>query len=77
MAPVEAGSARNLLEAAVVGFSVLGGSMAYLSGFYASQALALRQSPEVVAQRVNEGLAVGFRAGSPASIVAFIMMVWS
>lgn len=77
MAPVEAESARQLLEAIVAGFSVLGGGMAYLSGYYASQALAQEQPPEFVAHRVNEGLAIGFRGAAPASIAALIIMVWN
>jgi hypothetical protein len=51
--------------------------MAYLSGYYASRALAEGQSSEFITQRVNEGLAIGFRTGSPASIVALIIMVWN
>jgi hypothetical protein len=77
MAPVEAESVRQLLEAVVAGFSVLGGGMAYFSGFYASQALAQRQTPRVVAQRVNEGLAIGFRDASPVSVFAIIIVAWS
>lgn len=50
--------------------------MAYLSGYYASQALAQEQSPEFVSQRVNEGLGLGFRYASPVSIVALIIVVW-
>lgn len=77
MVPADPESARSLLEAVVAAFSVLGGGMAYLSGHYASQALAQEQPPEFVAQRVNEGIAIGFRVASPASIVALIIMVWS
>jgi hypothetical protein len=77
MSPVDPESARGLLEAVVAAFSVLGGGMAYLSGYYASQAIAEGQSSEFVAHRVNEGLAIGFRAGSPASIIALIIMVWN
>jgi hypothetical protein len=77
MLPADPESARSLLEAVVAAFSVLGGGMAYLSGYYASQALAQGQSAEFVAQRVNEGLALGFRVASPASIIALIIMVWN
>lgn len=77
MPPADPESARSLLEAVVAAFSVLGGGMAYLSGYYASQALAQGQSAELIGQRVNEGLALGFRVSSPASIVALIIMVWS
>jgi len=56
---------------------VLGGGMAYFSGFAASQALAQGQAPELVAHRVNEGVAEGFELASPLSIVALIIVVWT
>lgn len=74
---VEASGARELLEAVIAAFSVLGGGMAYLSGYYAAQALAQRQPPEITAQRVNEGIGLGFLLASPLSIVALIIVVWS
>lgn len=77
MAHVDPESARSLLDGAIAAFSVLGGGMAYLSGYYANQALAQNQSPEQLSQRVNEGLGLGFRFGSPLSIVALIIMAWS
>ena len=40
MFSVDSESARGLLEGAIAAFSILGGCMAYLSGYYASQALA-------------------------------------
>ena len=66
-----------MLEALFAAFSVLGGYMAYLSGYYASQALAQGSPPDVISQRVNEGLALGFRFAAPLSIVALIIMVWT
>jgi hypothetical protein len=77
MVLVDPESARGLLEGVIAAFSVLGGYMAYLSGYYASQALAQHQSPELVSQRVNEGLGLGFRFASPFSIVALIIVAWS
>ena len=77
MLPPDSESARGLLEGAIAGFSILGGGMAYLSGFYASQALAQDQPPEHIAHKVNEGLGLGFRVSSPLSVVALIIMVWS
>jgi len=77
MSPLDPESARSFLEAIVVGFSILGGGMAYLSGYKASEALAEGQSPEIVGQRVDEGIALGFRGSWPASVVALILMVWS
>ncbi len=51
--------------------------MAYLSGYYASQALAQNQPPEYLSQQINEGLGLGFRFGSPLSIIALMIMLWS
>jgi hypothetical protein len=75
--PADPEGTRSLLEGVIAAFSILGGGMAYLSGYYASQALAQGQPPGYVAQRVNEGLALGFRFGAPLSIVALIITVWS
>lgn len=77
MAPVEPGSTRELLEAVVAAFAVLGGSMAYFSGFLAAQALAERQPPHVLAQRVNEGIGEGFLKGALPAVAALIIVVWS
>jgi hypothetical protein len=77
MTPVDAGSARELLEAVVAAFAVLGGSMAYFSGFLAAQALAERQLPDVLAQRINEGIGEGFVKGALPAVVALIIVVWS
>jgi hypothetical protein len=77
MTPIEAGNARELLEAVVTAFALLGGSMAYFSGYLAARALAENQLPHVVAQRVNEGLGEGFVRGALPAIVALIIVVWS
>lgn len=77
MGAIEIGGARELLEAAVTAISVMGGAMAYLSGFYAAQALAERSRPEIVAQRINEGVGIGFLAGSPLAIAALIIEAWT
>ncbi|HWM55560.1 MAG TPA: hypothetical protein VNO20_09250 [Solirubrobacterales bacterium] len=77
MTPIDPGSAREFLESIIAAFSVLGGGMACFSGYYAAQALAQRQPPEFVAQRINEGLGEGFKWVSPFSIVALIIVVWT
>lgn len=77
MDPIDATGAREFLEAIIAAFSVLGGGMAYFSGFAASQALTQGQSPEHVAHRINEGVAEGFELSSPLSIVALIIVVWT
>jgi hypothetical protein len=76
VAPVDLTSARELLEAIVAAFSVLGGGMAYFSGYNAAQALAQAQLPEVVAHRVNQGLGRGFAiCWLPAVLALFVMVM--
>ncbi len=77
MVPVDPSAARQILEAFIAAFSVLGGGMAYASGFRAAQALAQDFSPEVVAHNINEGVGSGFETFAPLSVIAFIIMVWS
>lgn len=74
---IDSGSARELLEAAVTAVSVLGGAMAYYSGYSATQAMSEGQSPEILSERINEGLGEGFTAGWPIAIVALIIGIWS
>lgn len=77
MTPIDIGGAREFLEAIIAASSVLGGGMAYFSGYGAAQALAQKQAPEIVAYAVNEGIGLGFRYLSPLSIVALMIMVWN
>lgn len=77
MTPIDAAAAREFLEAVVAGFSVLGGVMAYLSGFSAAQAMAQNQSSEALAHAINEGIGKGFNWGSRSAVVALIIMVWT
>jgi len=73
----EASDVRELLNAAVTAVSVLGGAMAYASGYFASRAMSEEQSPEILAQRVNEALGRGFDLGWPASVMALMIGVWT
>lgn len=68
---------RQLLEAAIAALSMLGGAMAYLSGFGAAQALRDREPPEVVTQRINEGIGNGFLWGAVLGAMALIIVLWS
>lgn len=77
MAPVDLSSTREFLEALIAAFSVLGGVMAYFSGFEASTAYSQGRSPEEVARRIDSGLALGFNVGAPAAIAALIVMGWT
>lgn len=77
MNPVDPSGTREFLEAIIASFSVLGGGMAYASGFAAAEALTEGQSPEVLAQRINIGIANGFKFASPLSIAALIIVLWT
>jgi hypothetical protein len=69
--------ARELLEAIIAAFSILGGGMAYFSGFYAAQALAQNRPPDHLAHRIDVGIAQGFEYLSPISVLALIIVAWS
>jgi len=77
MAAIEIGEVRELVESAVTAISILGGMMAYCSGYLAAQALAERSTPDTVAQRVNEGIGQGFILGSPLAVVTLIIEAWT
>lgn len=77
MLPIDSADARELLEAAVTAISILGGVMAYASGYSASRAMAEHQPPDTLSQQVNEGIGEGFAAGWPLAILAFIIGIWT
>jgi hypothetical protein len=74
---VDVQSARELIEAVVTAASVLGGVMAYRSGLAAAEAVAEGQLPAGLAHAINEGVAEGFRWGSPLAAITLIMVLWS
>jgi hypothetical protein len=77
MVPLSAGDTRDLLEAAVTAISVLGGAMAYSSGFSANRAVIEHATPEGLSHCINEGIAKGFLWGSPLSVLTLIIEIWS
>lgn len=77
MSAIDPSAARDLLEAFIAALAVLGGVMAYFSGFEAFSALAQDLPPAVVAQRINEGIGQGFEVGTPAAVIALMIMGWS
>jgi len=77
MDPCDASSTREFLEAVIAAFAVLGGLMAYFSGYSAATSIAESQPPHVVAQRINEGVGEGFVKGVFPAILALIIVVWS
>lgn len=77
MAPLHATTIPGLLEAAVAAVSILGGAMAYESGLSAARAVVDNCLPEVLGQRVNEGIAKGFVWGWPVSMLVFIIGLWA
>jgi hypothetical protein len=77
MVSLDAGGVRDLIEAAIAAASILGGFMAYRSGLAAAGAVAEGSSPDLLAQSINEGIAVGFEWGSPAAAIALIINLWT
>lgn len=77
MSPVDPSETRELLEAFIAAFAVLGGVMAYFSGFAAYRAIGAHESAAVAAHSINEGIADGFEAGAPAAILALMIMGWT
>lgn len=51
--------------------------MAYFSGYAAAQAISEQQPPDILGQRINEGIGEGFSWGWPAAILALIIMTWT
>jgi len=77
MALIDPTDVSNFIEATVTAASILGGVMAYWSGYLTANALASGQPPEIVAQRLNEGIGRGFSWGGPLSAVVLIIGAWS
>ncbi len=77
MFAIEVGDIRELIEAAVTAVSVLGGAMAYCSGLAAARAMAGDPQPDLLSQRINEGLAEGFEWGLPLAASTLMLLVWS
>lgn len=75
--PPDPTTVPGLLEAAVTAVSILGGAMAYESGLSAARAVAENCLPEILGQRVNEGIAKGFVWGWPVSMLVFIIGLWA
>jgi membrane protein YqaA with SNARE-associated domain len=75
--PIDVADTRELLNAVVTAVSVLGGAMAYMSGYFASRAMSENQPSDVLGQRVNEALGRGFDLGWPAAMAALIIGVWA
>lgn len=77
MLSLDAASARELLQTAVTAVSILGGAMAWASGYAASQAMNESQSPEILSQRINESIGEGFTVGWLLATLIFIIGAWT
>ncbi|MBS1879203.1 MAG: hypothetical protein JST31_06805 [Actinobacteria bacterium] len=77
MALAAISSFRDLVEVAVTAVSILGGFMAFCSGFESSLSVRAQDAPDRAAHRVNCGLAYGFNFGLPAAgLVAAILVLF-
>jgi len=77
MAPLDPAGAREFLEAIIAAFSVLGGVMAYFSGYAAYRGLREGSDPSAVAGEINEGPGEGFALGVPSAMLSLMIMGWS
>jgi hypothetical protein len=68
---------RQLIEAAVAGASLLAGTIAFISGTGAAQALDEGRSSADLAQSINEGVAKGFRLGQWIALAAVYVVLFS
>lgn len=67
---------QELVQSAVTAVSILGGAMAYMSGYRAAWALIENHTPDTLAHTVNVGLAEGFIAGVPLAFGVTILEIW-
>lgn len=63
----------ELVQATVAAVSILGGAMAYMSGYNAARALSDEIPPDLAAAMVNDGLGQGFMAGLPLAFLVLII----
>ena len=66
-----------LVQSAITAVSILGGAMAYTSGYHAARALAWDYPPELSSAYINEGLGLGFVAGFPLAILVLMIEAWT
>jgi hypothetical protein len=70
------GDVRDLIEIAISAAAVLGGVMAFASGRAAAESAIAGDPSEILADRINLGLADGFLASLPvAACVAIFLAV--
>ncbi|MGB7684862.1 MAG: hypothetical protein WBL45_03680 [Solirubrobacterales bacterium] len=74
---LEIGDVRNLIESAVTAISVLGGAMAFESGYAANRATSESLPPQILAQRINKGLAKGFSWSRTPATFCLIFLLWT
>lgn len=77
MTPIDPTSAKALIEVLVAGFAVLGGTMAYFSGYAAYACMEREDPPSLMAHSINEGVGEGFGVGAPSAVIAIIIMGWT
>lgn len=67
---------QELVQSAVTAVSILGGAMAYMSGYNAARALIEDRQPDTLSHAINVGLAEGFIAGMPLALIVTILEIW-
>ena len=67
---------QELVQSAITAVSILGGSMAYVSGYSAAWALKEGCDSQSLAHEINVGLGKGFVAGMPPAALVAMLEIW-
>jgi hypothetical protein len=75
--PFDPDSVRDLLDALVTAYAVLGGAIAYQCGLAATMSRAAGASLADTAEAINKAMAHGFVVGVLAALFAAMIVVWT
>lgn len=76
MVGIAAGELQSVVQSAITAVSLLGGAMAYMSGYRAARARNKGCDSDTLAQAINVGLTEGFVAGIPVAAFVAILELW-
>jgi hypothetical protein len=65
----------TLLDALIAGFSLLGGVMAALSGYFAADLYWATGRIDWVGDQINHGIVIGFTSGLPLATAALMIVL--
>lgn len=68
---------KAMIEATISAASILGGAIAYQTGYAAADAVSRGAPPSILSEEINLGVASGFQWGGPLSAFVLILMGWA